>query len=497
MVGNIGAQNKKRKKEYFDRIAHNRDWWKNRNRYYYDNLERLLSFLIPSEQSVLEIGCGTGDLLVSLAPSRGVGVDFSQNMIKEAQKKYPKEKYQTLEFLVDDAENLHIDEKFDYVVISDLLGELSDIWQAFRNLKDVVNPHSRLVITYFNALWEPILYLGEKLGLKMPQDYQNWVSLDDIENLLNLNGFEVIKKGYSLLFPKKVYMLSFFLNKILAKLPFFRNFCLVIYLVARPQPKSVSYDGEYSVSVVVPCRNERGNIQSIVDRLPLMGTHTEIIFVDGNSHDGTVEEIEKVIKDPGSEKDIKLIHQVPRNSKDGAHHGHMLKLGKGDAVRKGFTSSSDEILMILDADLSVPPEDLPKFYCALSEGKGEFINGTRLVYPMEKEAMRFLNKLGNKFFSLVFTWILDQRIKDTLCGTKVLFKKDYEKIADNRDYFGDFDPFGDFDLLFGAAKQNLKIVELPIRYHRRTYGEIKIQRFRHGLLLFKMSIIAMRKIKFR
>lgn len=488
-------QIKERKREYCDRIAPEVHLWKKRNKYYYDDLEGFLSFLIPENQSVLEIGCGTGDLLARLRPSRGLGIDFSPEMVAFARKKFPKENCHALEFDVDDAENLHIGETFDYVVMSNLIGQLTDVGQAFRNLQMVTRPESRIVITYFNALWEPILWLGERLKLKMPQDCQNWLSLADIEGLLKLNGFEVIRKGFRFLLPKKIPLISTPVNRFFAKLPFVRNFCLVVYLVARP--KTTSNDNQYSVSVIVPCRNEKGNIRAAVERMPEMGRHTEIIFVDGASTDGTVEEIEQVIEEFRGKKDIKLIHQVSQNYEGDVGHSHMLKLGKGDAVRKGFAAANGEVLMILDADLTVPPEELPKFYLAISEGHGEFINGTRLVYPMEKEAMRLLNKFGNKFFSLLFTWLLEQRIKDTLCGTKVLFKKDYERIAADRAFFGNVDPFGDFDLLFGAAKQNLKIVEVPIRYRERTYGEIKIQRFRHGLLLLKMSYIAMLKLKLK
>jgi glycosyltransferase involved in cell wall biosynthesis len=237
---------------------------------------------------------------------------------------------------------------------------------------------------------------------------------------------------------------------------------------------------EFSTTILIPCRNEKGNIEAAIKRIPPFGAHQEIIFVDGHSTDGTREEIERVIK-AYPDRDIKLMIQ------DGQ--------GKGDAVRKGFSVAKGEVLMILDADLTMPPEDLPKFYRALAENHGEFINGCRLVYPMERQAMRFLNLLGNKFFSMMFTWILNQRFKDTLCGTKVLFRKDYEKIQANRDYFGDFDPFGDFDLIFGAIKQNLKVVEVPIRYRERIYGRTNIRRFRHGWLLLKMTLFAYRKIK--
>jgi glycosyltransferase involved in cell wall biosynthesis/ubiquinone/menaquinone biosynthesis C-methylase UbiE len=484
-------KSKSQKRKHFDQLALERDRWKNKNRYYYEELEKFISFLVPEGRTVLEIGCSTGDLLARLQPSRGVGIDFSAATISEAIKKYPH-----LKFLVEDGEDLKIVDTFDYVILSDCIGEFTDIWKAFRNLQQVTTPDSRIVVTYFNSLWEPLLRIGEKLGLKMPQDYQNWLNRHDIENLLSINGFEVIHSGYRLLMPKYIPILSGFCNSILAKLPIIKKLCMVIYLVARPTVPVCDLR-DYSVTVIVPCRNELGNIRPAVERLPDMGNHTEIIFVDGNSNDGTVQEIQKLTNEYKGLKDIKLIHQVSPDSEDGSGHGRMLKLGKGDAVRKGFAAANGELLMILDADLTVPPEDLPKFYFAFSEGYGEFINGSRLVYPMEKEAMRFLNKIANKIFGMIFSWLLEQKVKDTLCGTKVLSKKDYMKIAKDRHFFGDFDPFGDFDLLFGASKQNLKITEVPIRYRERTYGEIKIERFRHGLLLLKMSIIAMTKLKFK
>jgi glycosyltransferase involved in cell wall biosynthesis/SAM-dependent methyltransferase len=488
---------KAEKRTSFDRMAADRPRWIERNRYYHDDVRALLSFIVPRGASVLEVGCGTGDLLAALEPSRGLGVDFSPGMVRVARQRFPEASHPGLEFRVDDAEALETTETFDYVVLADLIGELTDIWSAFRSLRSVTTPRSRVVITYFNPLWEPVLRLGERLGLKTPQDHQNWLTLDDIARLLELNGFEIVTRGQRLLFPRYVPLLSTFLNRLVATLPLVRRLCLGVYLVARPKADPPAPALLPSVSVIIPTRNERGNIRAAVERTPEMGSHTELLFVDGNSSDGTVEEIEKVIEEFRGRRDVKLLHQVPPGSADGTGHGKMLKLGKGDAVRKGFAAASGDVLMILDSDLTVPPEDLPKFYRALVEGRGEFVNGTRLVYPMEKDAMRFLNKLANRFFGALFTWLCGQRLRDTLCGTKVLYKADYQKIVAGRDFFGDFDPFGDFDLLFGATKQNLRIVEIPVRYRERTYGEVKIERFRHGLLLLKMSAIALVKLKLR
>lgn len=460
---------------FFDNEAESRNLWRKKNWYYHRELLNFFSFSVPKGASVLEIGCATGELISALAGDKGCGVDISPRMIELARQDHP-----CTEFRSGDAEDLGLDRTFDYVVMQDLLGHLDDIWLAFNGLKKVCTPKTRVIITAYNHLWEPLVKLAEMIGMKGPEPNHNWLTLQDIENLLYLNNFEVIRQGRRFLLPFHIPLLSDFINRYIAKLPGIRSLCLIQYIIAKPMPEPKAPE-QLSVSVMVPCRNEAGNMARLFEELPKLGRSTELVFVDGNSSDGTVEKInEAAAKHP--EVPVKVLLQ------GGA-------FGKADAVRKGFDACSGDVLMILDADLTVAPEDLKKFYAAIAEGKGEFINGSRLVYPMEKEAMRFLNKIGNKVFSLIFTWTLSQRIKDTLCGTKVLLKSNYEKIKAGRAYFGEFDPFGDFDLLFGASKLNLKITELPIRYRERKYGETKISRFRHGLLLFRMAFIAFVKIK--
>jgi len=461
---------------YFEKIASSWDYWKARNSYYHKSLQRLFKFLIEPNSRVLEIGCATGDLLESTQPKYGVGIDFSRNMVELAQQKHPH-----LKFIVANAEDFEINDKFDYVIMADLIGHLKDIQKALQQSSKVMEPHSKLIITYYNFLWEPLLNFAEKLRLKTPQPRQNWINTNDMLNLLEISDFEVIRRGQFLLLPKYIPVISWFINKYLAHLPILKHLCVTRYIVARPRIR-LNNQRKLSVSVVVPARNEKGNIEKLVQSIPVMGKQTEIIFVEGHSTDGTWEEIQRVKRKYSKEKTIRAIIQSGQ--------------GKRNAVREGFRISKGDVLIILDADLTVLPEDLPKFFNLIATNQGEFINGSRLVYPMEKEAMRFLNLIGNKFFSLMFNWIIGQRFKDTLCGTKALLKKDYLRIANNRAYFGDFDPFGDFDLIFGAAKLNLKIVEVPVRYHERTYGKTNISRFRHGWLLLKMCFFAMNKLKF-
>jgi SAM-dependent methyltransferase len=455
----------------WDAIAKKRDHWRGMGRWYHRRLAEVYRYLIPPKQRVLEIGCGLGDLLAALQPSKGVGVDFSPEMIARAKKNHPE-----YEFHQVDAHDLSsLEGEFDAIILSDTVNDLWDVQRALEQLRHLCAPHTRLILNFYNHLWQLPLFIAQSLNLAAPMLRQNWLTPQDIDNMLRLAGFESIRSSQEVLWPLPLGGLA---DKYLVKLWPFREFALANFVIARPEPQPVK---QPSVSVVIAARNEAGNIKSIFERVPRMGSKTEIVFVEGHSRDNTYETIEKEI--PLHPATPSLLFRQPG-------------IGKADAIRLGFEKASCDILMILDADLTVPPEDLPRFYEAIASGKGEFINGVRLVYPMEKEAMRTMNFIGNKFFSMAFSWLLGQPIKDTLCGTKVLWRKDYEEIAANRSYFGDFDPFGDYDLIFGAAKLNRKIVDLPIRYRDRTYGTTNISRWKHGLLLLRMVAFAARRIKF-
>ncbi len=442
--------------------------------YYHQRLSEAYRELVPPGLDVVEIGCGTGDLLAALEPQRGVGVDFSGEMLRVARRRHPE-----LTFVEQDAHELEVEGQFDVVVLSDLVNDLWDVQSVLERLRSLCRPRARLILNVYSRLWELPLAVAEALGLARPVLRQNWLTVEDLENLLTLAGFETLRSFSDVLWPLATPVVARSVNRLLTKVLPFSAFSLVNFMVARPAPAAEARPPR--VSVVVPARNEAGNIDAIFERVPEMGAETELIFVEGHSKDDTAGAIERA-RSAHPERRSLLLQQTGT--------------GKGDAVRAGFAAASGDILMILDADLTVPPEDLPRFYDAIMSGQGEFINGVRLIYPMEDKAMRFLNLIGNKSFSLAFTWLLDQSIKDTLCGTKVLWKRDYERIAANRQRFGDFDPFGDFDLIFGAAKQNMKLVDLPIRYRERTYGTTNIQRYKHGLLLIRMVAFAATRIKF-
>ncbi|HET9910253.1 MAG TPA: bifunctional class I SAM-dependent methyltransferase/glycosyltransferase family 2 protein, partial [Anaerolineales bacterium] len=439
--------------------------------WYHHRLQEIYRFHIGPNRKVLEIGCAEGNLLAALKPERGVGIDFSEEMICRAKEFHPE-----LELFHADAHDLsEINETFDAIILSDLVNDLWDVQRVFEQVKRLCKPHTRILLNFYSRLWQFPLSLARRLNFASPNLYQNWLTREDVDGLLRLAGFETIRVTQEILWPLPLGGLA---NRFLVRLWPFYELALSNLVIARPAPERAA---EPVVSVIVPARNESGNIKAIFERTPRMGRETELIFVEGHSRDDTYAAIEREIAAHPSTPSL-LLRQTG--------------IGKADAVRLGFSQARGEVLMILDADLTVPPEDLPRFTEALVSGKGEFINGVRLIYPMEKEAMRTLNFLGNKFFSMAFSWLLGQPIKDTLCGTKVLWKQDYEQIAANRSYFGDFDPFGDYDLIFGAAKLNRKIVDLPIRYRERTYGSTNISRWKHGMLLLRMVAFAARRLKF-
>ncbi|MDX2021293.1 MAG: glycosyltransferase [Deltaproteobacteria bacterium] len=448
-----------------------------------DDLRDALTRLIPPDASVLEVGCGRGDLLASLPHAEKAGIDFVPELIEQAQARHS-----NIAFSVGDVLSAPADRRFDAVVCDRLCHSVLDIRSLLSGLRERLNPGGRIYLTTFNVLWELPSRLAERAGWKVPSPTANWLSESDFSTLFDLTDLEVVRFEDRLMMPFAVPGLSALVNKYLVKAPGLTRTALYRVYVLRaraavPQRVRVAETNRGpSVTVVVPARNEAGNIAGAVYRTPLMGAATEIIFVEGGSKDATWETIQKTIAEYKGPLQLSAYKQTGK--------------GKGDAVRLGFSHAKGDILMILDADLTVPPEDLPVFYEAAALRRADFVQGTRLVYPMDPGAMRFFNKLGNIGFSLLFSYLLQQPIKDTLCGTKVLWRKDYERIAAGRAYFGDFDPFGDFDLIFGAARLNMKISEVPVRYRDRVYGETNIERWKHGWLLLKMSAVAARKLKF-
>ena len=421
-------------------------------KYLYKLISRHLSFYINESSSVIEIGNPQHQTLKQ---------NIKSNIYE----------------IIDDPERISSDNS-DFIILNSNVNYEKDVQQFIGKIHKHVKSGTRIIIIYYSNLWKPFVKLATFLRIRSRTPEENWIRHGDIENILALTDFEIVRRDAKIIFPLYIPLLSWFFNRYIAPLPFFNLFSLVNIVIARPKIN----EALKTVSIVVPARNEEGNIEEIVKKLPKFTEDDELIFIEGNSTDNTWDKIKTVAQKYSSSRKIIIGQQ------DGK--------GKGDAVRKGFSLAGNDILMIYDADMTVPPDDIYKFYDAIKDNKGEFINGSRLVYPMEKQAMRFLNMIGNKFFALSFSFLIGQPFKDTLCGTKVISRKNYLKLIENRSYFGDFDPFGDFDMIFGSTKLALKIIEIPIRYRNRTYGDTNISRWKHGIILLKMLIFAMRKIKF-
>ncbi len=473
---------KKNIKNFFNSPKMNRQKWLKKGKTFHAEDIRFLKEIIPEKSNILELGCGNGHLLSSLKPNYGLGIDFSRKLIKEA-----KEKYSELNFIEADIEklsvNLNSKIKLDFVIICDTVGYLEDITETLNNLHNFFNEDTRLIVSYYSPLWAPLLNLATLFKLKMSNINSTLLGTSDIFNFLESSKFQTVRIDRKILIPFGLFGLERLINRYIAALPIFSSFCLRHYNISRSL-KVIDKTKKKSASVIIPCKNERGNISNAIQRLPKFTDKIEVIFVEGNSSDGTWEEIQKVIKVNKKECNKIIIKAFKQPTE-----------GKADAVFYAFDKASNDILIILDGDLTVAPETLKKFWEKISTGEAEYINGSRLIYPMDNNAMRFLNYIANKLFSILFTWLLGQRFTDTLCGTKVMSKKNYLRAKKKNKDLGNFDPFGDFFLIFGASRLCLKINEVPIRYRARVYGETQISRFTHGVLLIRMLIFAFLKIK--
>ncbi|MBI2304201.1 MAG: glycosyltransferase [Chloroflexi bacterium] len=453
--------------QHLDNIAEDYQKWVKKADYYFTRIRELFATFVPPGSDVLEIGTGSAGVLSSLRPQKGTCIGLSREMVRRAQEEYPE-----LSFKYGGVEQLDGGQKYDYIIIQDVLEHLTDIWATINELHAVGKPTTMVVVSFVNPIWEPILRVGEMLRMKMPEGPHNWMQLDDVVALFRLAGFEIQETGYRVLLPICIPFISDLLNKVAPLVPGLKKLCVVQYLVAKAVPQVLT-SRNFSCSVIIPCFNEEENIEKCIRRLPNMGRDTEVIVVDDGSTDGTATVVSQLI---GEYENLKLISYWPNR-------------GKGGAVKAGFDAALGDVIMVLDADMAVPPEELPRFFEVIDKGMADFANGTRMIYPQEKQAMRHLHRLGNRIFSLIFTWLLASRVTDTLCGTKALRREDYRHIEMGHC------PWGDFDLLIGAAKLGLKIGEMPVHYKARVAGESKMKTFRHGLQLLRMALYGFRKLK--
>ena len=445
---------------YYNEVSDKFDFYERFNAYFYRYRRKILRRIIPPHKKILDIGCGGGDNLANLTPSRGLGLDISSHMVHLAKSRHPE-----LEFICKDIDTYSPEEgDWEYLLAINLLLEVPDINLTLNRIHHIMSEETRLVILNHSANWEFLFRIYTFFQKWNKRINQNWLNRRDYENLFNNCGFQVIKKTKALLVPINIPILSNIINWLFHQIPFIRRFGLLdIYTLKKRIPRERLPD--FSVSVIVPCKNESENIPAIIPRMPGMGRFTEIVFVDDLSTDDTHKCMQEQ-KEKFPDVPVKIV--------DGSG------LGKGAACRKGFEAATGDILMILDADLTVPPEVLPDFFEIIQAGHAEFVNGSRQVYQLEEDSMRMANCIGNGFFAYLFSFLMGFRVNDTLCGTKVFFRKHYPLILESREFFATNDVWGDFDLLFAASRHNLMYTEHPVHYFPRTYGETKMGRRLHN-----------------
>lgn len=364
------------------------------------------------------------------------------------------------------------------VLINGNLNHDLDIEATLTAIKPRLTRLSRVVVVLYNPYFRGIFWLANRLDLRSGAVPTTFVTREAMAALARLSGYEIVQvkpAGYT---PFRMLGLGDAINWAMPMVPLLRWLGFAAIVVLRPLAAAVT---QPSLSIVIPCRNEKGNIEAALRRLPAFPAPVEVIYIEGHSSDGTWQEVQRVVAEYGGRMTLSAYQQTGK--------------GKSDAVRLGFSKAQHELVTILDADLTMPPEMLPRFYNAYCSGLADFVNGTRLVYPMEGEAMRFLNRLGNEFFARALSYVLDSRLNDSLCGTKLLRRDDYARMVRWRADFGDVDPFGDFELLFPASILGLGIIDVPVYYRARSYGATQIHRFRHGLMLLRMTLIGLFRVK--
>jgi len=445
-------------KLHFDAIAAKYDHWKRKNDYYYSQLKDFYRKNIPPGASVIEFGCATGEILASCRPKKGVGIDISDNIIILAKAKYPQ-----YEFRVADVECFTSCEKFDYCIMSDLLDHLYDIPKAIQSAYDLLNPRGRLLINTINPLYNPLFELLERLHFKMPEGPHCFIPNRFVEFYCQMKGFETLSKGAMLFIPQKIFFISGILNKIIPRIPILNKLCWVQTLIVR---KGAWLKKELSYSVIMPVYNEEKNIEECINRIPKPQRDYEILAIDDGSQDKTAQILKGLTEKIQNLKVLRL----PEN------------MGKAHAIEEGIRNAQKKVIVILDADMSVAPEDIPLFIEPLERGLADFVNGTRLVYNMEKNAMAQIKRIANFSLAILFSMINKLHLSDTLCGTKAFFKRDFQDIKIHAERWGDL------LLLERARVKGLKIKEVPVRYYARKFGVSKMRFFSDGMRFLGYSL---------
>ncbi len=445
---------------YFENVVRS-SRWKRKMAAYREHTIKFLSQVVPENKKVLLIGCLTSEILEALRPSYGVGLDVSEEAVRLARAncQNPNVRYHCAL-----PEEYKTTEKFDYVILLNVVDHSDDVLALVDSVSKFVHEDSRVILSMLNPLWHPLVKFASRLKIRIPDHKRNLVGSRILGTALEIKSFKVMDKCRRVLVPKRIPLFSWLCNQFLSRLPGFNSLCFIQYVTAKPA--ELKKTNRSSCSVIIPCYNEEGNITECINRVPHMGSFTEILVVNDGSKDKTEEIVRNLTP---TFPNLTLITYAKNQ-------------GKGNAVLKGLRAAKGDVVMILDADMTVPPEELTDFFEALESKTADFASGTRFLYPMEREAMRLANYFGNILFSKLVEVIVGSECSDTLCGTKAMRKIDFA------DFELEDSAWGDFDLIFHAARRKLKCVEIPVHYKSRVAGESKMKAFSSGISFLKLCL---------
>tara|TARA_B110000977_G_scaffold125183_1_gene160299 strand:+ start:1495 stop:2904 length:1410 start_codon:yes stop_codon:yes gene_type:complete len=454
---------------YYLKNKESRENFLKKKNFLFDEISKALNYLINDSNYVKFFCCGNSSI-VNKVNSKNIYINEINNTFINSLTKS--------EIKKEDEINKNLN--FDHIVIADIEHQ-KFITKNLIDLNEKIDNECRVIVLSKSIFWSTLINFYKKIKNIGP-DKNNFLPYSNLRKIFLNTNFEIVKNEKIIFFPFQFSLLTKFINQIF-RFPVLNFFCMInLTVLKKVQKKNYQAEGK-KISFIIPCKNEGGNIKFFYEKIINSTINAEFLFGNDNSSDNTLDEIKK-LQQAIPNKEIKIY--------DGPG------VCKSENVYKGINLASGEIILIYDADLTVSFDDLVNSINLLLKTDADFINCTRMIMPQQKNAMKFLNFYGNLFFAFLFSILFKQKITDTLCGTKIFFKKDWEQIKKYNNTWGAKDLWGDFDLLLGAYKNNLKIVENPISYTDRKEDETKMTGIiKNSIRMLIITFVAYYKLRIR
>ena len=442
----------------------------NKKNFLFNEISNFINNCIDNSKNIF-IFCAGNSVL-------GKNIDSKKIFIKEIDEKY-EIKYKTNIHYINENTKDVISE-CDTILISDIEHQ-SNPTSSLLSLSKIIRDDTKIIIISRNLVWMIFIKLLKSLFSFSPKK-NNFLPYSYLDNLFSICNLEVIRNEKIITLPIYIPFFTNLINRIF-RLPLLNIFCLSNITILKKKDQNFSNNKDLRVSFIIPCKNEENNIKTFENEIKNSNQSNEYLFGDDNSMDKTIDEIDKLSKKLNNNKILK--YNGPG-------------VCKSENVYKGIELSSGDIIVVYDADLTVDFKDVEFSIDILKNTNADFINCTRMIYPQKDGAMKFSNFIGNSIFANLFSLLFRKKITDTLCGTKIFFKKDWVKIKKNITGLGVKDLWGDFDLLIGAYKNNLKITEVPVTYHERKEDNTKMTSvFLNGIRMLSIVLVAFYKLRLK